>query len=107
VSSGDQADAAATVASVDDHEAVRLGLRAACFDAGYRVVAETANVPDLLAALAGSSCDVVVLDLSLGDGSSVTENVRAVLDTGSAVLVHSIADRVAAVRHAHPAGAGA
>ncbi|MFD6054768.1 response regulator [Agromyces sp. NPDC060279] len=95
----------ATVAIVDDHEAVRLGLRAACQDAGYDVIADTADVPQLLAALDGGSCDVVVLDLSLGDGSSVTDNVRQVLATGSHVLVHSIADRVAAVREALAAGA--
>lgn len=97
--------AAATVAIVDDHEAVRLGLRAACRDAGYEVVVDAASVPELLSGLAGRSCDVVVLDLSLGDGSSVTDNVRAVLATGSAVLVHSIADRVAAVRESLAAGA--
>ncbi|GAA1514993.1 DNA-binding NarL/FixJ family response regulator [Agromyces terreus] len=101
-------DTVATVAIVDDHEAVRLGLRAACRDAGYDVVADTADVRSLLAALASldrGRCDVVVLDLSLGDGSSVTDNVRSVLATGSAVLVHSIADRVAAVREALAAGA--
>ena len=48
-------EAAATVAIVDDHEAVRLGLRAACREAGYIVVAETSNVPELLAALDGAS----------------------------------------------------
>lgn len=94
-----------TVAIVDDHEAVRLGLRGACQEAGYEVVAEVAGVPELLAELDGRACDVVVLDLSLGDGRSVTDNVRAVLGTGSAVLVHSIADRVAAVREALAAGA--
>ncbi|MEF3405187.1 response regulator transcription factor [Agromyces sp. CCNWLW203] len=100
-----ESDAAATVAIVDDHEAVRLGLRAACRDAGYDVVIDAASVPELLDGLAGRACDVVVLDLSLGDGSSVTDNVRAVLATGSAVLVHSIADRVAAVRESLAAGA--
>lgn len=100
-----QAPNGATVAIVDDHEAVRLGLRAACLDAGYDVVAETAGVADLLTILDGRSCDVVVLDLSLGDGTQVTDNVRAVLATGSAVLVHSIADRVTAVREALAAGA--
>ncbi|MFF2273396.1 response regulator [Agromyces sp. NPDC058136] len=99
---------AATVAIVDDHEAVRLGLRAACEAAGYEVVADTAGVAELLPALAAvgeRGCDVVVLDLSLGDGTTVTENVRAVLAAGSAVLVHSIADRVAAVRESLAAGA--
>lgn len=95
----------ATVAIVDDHEAVRLGLRAACHEAGYDVIADSAGVAELLDALGGRSCDVVVLDLSLGDGTAVTDNVRDVLATGSAVLVHSIADRVAAVREALAAGA--
>lgn len=99
------ADATATVAIVDDHEAVRLGLRAACRDAGYDVVVDAASVPELLDGLDGRACDVVVLDLSLGDGTTVTDNVRAVLATGSAVLVHSIADRVAAVRESLAAGA--
>lgn len=94
-----------TVAIVDDHEAVRLGLKAACQDAGYEVVAQAATVPELLKELRRRPAQLVVLDLSLGDGSSVTENVRAVLATGSAVLVHSIADRVAAVREALAAGA--
>jgi DNA-binding NarL/FixJ family response regulator len=97
-----------SVAIVDDHEAVRLGLRAACRDAGYDVVAEAADVPGLLARFADPAIEparVVLLDLSLGDGSSVTDNVRAVLASGSQVLVHSIADRVAAVREALAAGA--
>ena len=46
-----------------------------------------------------------MLDLTLGDGTTVTENVQAVLDTGSAVLIHSVADRAAAVREALAAGA--
>jgi two-component system uhpT operon response regulator UhpA len=105
----DQAEASrTTVAIVDDHEAVRLGLRSACRDAGYDVVADTADVPTLLAAFEAPESRpprVVLLDLSLGDGSSVTDNVRAVLSSGSQVLVHSIADRVAAVREALAAGA--
>jgi two-component system uhpT operon response regulator UhpA len=93
------------VAAVDDHESVRLGLRAACLDAGYDFIEEAANVDDLVAALRGRECDVVVLDLSLGDGSTVTENVKKIQATGAGVLVHSIADRVASVREALAAGA--
>lgn len=93
------------VAVVDDHESVRLGLKAAFQDEGYDVVAVGENVDALLAALNGSEVDVVVLDLSLGDGSSVTDNVKRVQAAGSAVLVHSIADRVALVREALAAGA--
>lgn len=93
------------VAIVDDHESVRLGLRAAFENAGLDVVETAASVPELVDALDNREIDVVVLDLSLGDGSSVTDNVKSVQATGSAVLVHSIADRVALVREALAAGA--
>mgnify|MGYP001806526490 CR=1 FL=1 len=93
------------VSIVDDHESVRLGLQAAFTNAGFDVVATAAGVPELVETLDGRELDVVVLDLSLGDGSSVTENVKAVQALGAAVLVHSIADRVASVREALAAGA--
>jgi DNA-binding NarL/FixJ family response regulator len=93
------------VAIVDDHESVRLGLQAAFTNAGLTVVSTSASVSELVESLNGREIDVVVLDLSLGDGSSVTENVKAVQSTGSAVLVHSIADRVVSVREALAAGA--
>lgn len=93
------------VAVVDDHESVRLGLKAACVEAGFDFVMAAASVRELVDGLAGRECDVVVLDLSLGDGSSVTDNVKRVQAMGSAVLIHSIADRVASVREALAAGA--
>jgi two-component system, NarL family, uhpT operon response regulator UhpA len=93
------------VGIVDDHESVRLGLRTACENAGYEVVITAATVRELVEGLDGRVCDVVVLDLSLGDGSVITENVHLVQSTGAAVLVHSIADRVASVREAIAAGA--
>jgi two-component system, NarL family, uhpT operon response regulator UhpA len=93
------------VAIVDDHESVRLGLRAACQDAGFEVTAAAANVAELERALDEHECDIVVLDLSLGDGSVVTDNVKRLQTRGLAVLVHSIADRVASVREALAAGA--
>jgi len=96
---------AVRVAVVDDHESVRLGLKAAFIDEGYQFLIAAATVQELVDGLDGRECDVVVLDLSLGDGSSVTENVKRVQALGSAVLVHSIADRVAYVREALAAGA--
>jgi DNA-binding NarL/FixJ family response regulator len=93
------------VAVVDDHESVRLGLKAAFIEDGYEFVIAASNVDELIDGLAGREVDVTVLDLSLGDGSSVTENVKRVQAAGSAVLVHSIADRVALVREALAAGA--
>jgi two-component system, NarL family, uhpT operon response regulator UhpA len=93
------------VAVVDDHESVRLGLKAAFLDDGYDFVLAAATVDELLSGLTGREVDVVVLDLSLGDGSTVTDNVKRVQGIGAAVLVHSIADRVASVREALAAGA--
>lgn len=93
------------VAIVDDHESVRLGLTSACQSAGFTVVASGAAVPAVLDALPPSACDLVVLDLSLGDGSSITANIKRIQAAGAAVLVHSIADQVAGVREALAAGA--
>ena len=57
---------------------------------GLDDVVETASTVDaLIQGLRGREVDVTVLDLSLGDGSSVTENVKRVQAAGSAVLVHS------------------
>jgi two-component system uhpT operon response regulator UhpA len=96
---------AVRVAVVDDHESVRLGLKTAFIEAGYDFVLAAANVDELIEGLDKREVDVVVLDLSLGDGSVVTDNVKRVQAIGSAVLVHSIADRVASVREALAAGA--
>lgn len=105
VAGPDPANAEIRVAIVDDHESVRLGLRAAFQAEGYDVVAVGSTVAELLDELGGREVDVVVLDLSLGDGSSVTDNVKNVQAAGAGVLVHSIADRVNLVREALAAGA--
>ncbi|HEU5222584.1 MAG TPA: response regulator transcription factor [Candidatus Lumbricidophila sp.] len=101
----DRLSPSARVAIVDDHESVRRGLRAACIEAGFEVAATAATMPELRSTLRQQRVKVVVIDLSLGDGSSVTENVRMARTLGDAVLVHSVADRVALVREALAAGA--
>ncbi len=99
-----------SVAIIDDHESVRLGLQAACTGAGHTVAFSVSSVDDYLSAVSDTPggeapVDIAVLDLSLGDGSDVTTNVTRVQATGAAVLIHSIADRVALVRQALAAGA--
>src|SRR6478609_7651294 len=96
------------VALIDDHESVRLGLEAACARAAKDVVFSGSNVTEYLdwRAFSGAPpADVVVLDLTLGDGTTVTENVRRLVREGSSVIIHSVADRPAAVREALAAGA--
>jgi DNA-binding NarL/FixJ family response regulator len=97
------------VAFVDDHESVRLGVEAACARTGTTdVVFSGATVDAYLAwrrEQGAGAADVVVLDLTLGDGTTVTENVTRLVSDGSAVIIYSVADRPAAVREALQAGA--
>jgi DNA-binding NarL/FixJ family response regulator len=93
------------VAIVDDHDAVRFGLRGACEEAGFTFCGGAGTVAELLEVRNPLSCDVVVLDLSLADGSHVENNVKAIIEAGSQVLVFSIADKAALVSAALRAGA--
>lgn len=96
------------VALIDDHESVRLGLEAVAAREGDDVVFSGAGVSAYLqwrAETGEPAADVVVLDLTLGDGTTVTENVMRLISDGSSVLIHSVADRPAAVREALAAGA--
>lgn len=96
------------VALIDDHESVRLGLEAAIERAGKELVFSGATVGDYISwrlAESAAPADVVVLDLTLGDGTTVTDNVSNLVGDGSSVIIHSVADRPAAVREALAAGA--
>ena len=94
---------------LDDHESVRLGLEAACERAGTKKVIFSGSTVcaylEWRVAAGEPPADVVVLDLTLGDGTTVTENVSRIVADGSAVLIHSVADRPASVREALAAGA--
>ncbi|UJP10604.1 response regulator transcription factor [Microbacterium sp. KUDC0406] len=98
-----------TVALIDDHESVRLGLEAACLrDGEQQVVFSGGTVKDYLlwrTSAGAPPVDVVVLDLTLGDGTTVTENVATLVADGASVVIHSVADRPASVREALVAGA--
>lgn len=97
------------LALIDDHESVRLGLEAVfAREAHGEVVFSGSSVTEYLGWRRDNlapPADVVVLDLTLGDGSTVTENVRRIVSDGSSVIIHSVADRPAAVREALVAGA--
>ncbi|MFT3798424.1 response regulator [Microbacterium sp.] len=97
------------VALIDDHESVRLGLEAACARTGEIAIAFSGStVRSYLqwrAHTGAAPADVVVLDLTLGDGTTPSENVCGLVGDGSPVLIHSVADRPVAVREALAAGA--
>ena len=97
-----------TVALIDDHESVRLGLEAACARDRQTVVFTGSTVGSYLvwrSSTGAPPADGVVLDLTLGDGTTVTENVVSLVADGASVVIHSVADRPAAVREALAAGA--
>lgn len=94
------------VAAVDDHPIVLDGVAGwvAAGESGIRVVGTAATVGALLAG-PGRGAHVVLLDLDLGDGTTVERNVAAILAAGPAVLVLAASDKPLAVRAAIRAGA--
>jgi DNA-binding NarL/FixJ family response regulator len=93
------------VAIVDDHDAIRFAFKAAASEFGLNFCGSSDTVAGLLNGREKLDCEVVVLDLSLADGSTVTENVQALTAAGAQVLVFSIADKRQHVRAALLAGA--
>lgn len=93
------------VAIVDDHDAIRFAFKAACGEFGFDFCASAGSVNELLEKNSNIRCDVIVMDLSLADGSIVAENVTKLLKTGAQVVVFSIADKQNLVRAALKAGA--
>ncbi len=93
-----------TIAIVDDHDSVRLGVKAGAQEAGYLVVEHADSVQALLSKLKEPP-RVVVLDLSLADGSTPATNVKKLIQFGSKVLIYSIADNKDKVNEALREGA--
>jgi two-component system, NarL family, nitrate/nitrite response regulator NarL len=94
------------VAAVDDHPIVLDGIAGwvTAAESGIRVVATAATVDSLLAG-PGRHADVVLLDLDLGDGTTVAANIAAISAAGPAVLVLAASDKPPSVRAAMRAGA--
>jgi len=93
-----------TIAIVDDHDSVRFGVKAGAIAAGYVVLDHAESVDKLLEKLEEQPM-VVVLDLSLADGSTPANNVKKLIDYGSKVLIYSIADNKDKVNEALREGA--
>jgi len=94
------------VAAVDDHPIILESVAGWVTngEGDIRVVATASTVAALLAG-PGRHADVVLLDLDLADGTTVENNVAAVLAAGPVVLVLSASERPLAVRAAIHAGA--
>ncbi len=92
---------------VDDHDAVRFGIRRALSHpeaAGMRVVGEARDAAALRSLVVSTPCDVVILDLALGDGSDPAESIAWLADQSIKVMVYSVGDDPYLVRRALAAG---
>ncbi|MGD0245448.1 MAG: response regulator transcription factor [Streptosporangiaceae bacterium] len=94
------------IAAVDDHPIILDSMPGwvGTGEEDIRVAGTAATVAALLAG-PGRDAHVVLLDLELGDGTTVEQNVAAIRAAGPAVLVLSASDRPLAVRAAMRAGA--
>lgn len=95
------------IALVDDHPIVRVGFRKLLdLEPGWTVVAEVGSAQELAAWLLTSTCDVLVLDLSLPDGDGLVM-IRHLLSQRPrmSIVVLSMHDNDLYVQDALSAGA--
>lgn len=95
---------------VDDHQVIRLGLagaaklNSAVESPPILITGSKSTVDDLLADRQ-AVFDLVVLDLSLNDGSTPGDNVRKLRQAGFPVLIFTVGENVELIRQALAAGA--
>jgi DNA-binding NarL/FixJ family response regulator len=79
---------------VDDHEIVRVGLRAIFAQAGIEVVGEASTAAEAIEEAARLDPDVVLMDVRLPDGSGVTacREIRAANPRVSVLFLTAFAD---------------
>ncbi|MCQ4206469.1 response regulator transcription factor [Streptomyces longispororuber] len=84
---------AVSVVVIDDHPAILAGIEA-WYAASHRPITVVASGSSVRAAWTapGSTADVVLLDLQLGNGGPVLPSLRELVDAGRQVVVYSMRD---------------
>lgn len=91
------------LAHVDDHETVQLGFQSLLAGADdLELVVSATTIDPIMPLLDG--IDLVILDVRLADGSTVTHNLTQLIDRGARVLAFTAADNPAELRAASRAG---
>lgn len=99
----DSAGSVIRIAHVDDHETVRLGFASLLTgEDDLRLVLSTNTVADIF--LHAGEIDLVVLDLRLSDGSTLSHNLDSLEEAGAQVLAFTGADNLSDLRAASRAG---
>lgn len=93
---------------VDDHAVVRQGLKSACVDRGFEVVAAVGNVNEARSAIAALVPDAVVVDLNLPDASGfdLIHWIR-MIDAALPIIILTLNDSVEFLVAARKSGANA
>lgn len=93
---------------VDDHAAIRAGIRSALTTAGFTLIHEAASYSEALACVTTSRPKVLIVDIHLGDGDglSLVTWVRSISRT-IPIVVLSLADSDQYIVAAMSAGASA
>ena len=93
---------------VDDHAVVRHGLKLACEDNGFEVVAALPTISEARSAIAALNPHIVVVDINLPDGSGfeLIQWIRKI-NNSLPIVVLSLNDSPEYVRAARSSGANA
>ena len=92
------------IALVEDHALISYGFRDLIESTSDLVLAGMVNTVSELSAVEGP-IDLVVLDLRLNDGSSPADNVAAIIEAGSNVLIYTGAEDRRLIQQAAQSGA--
>ena len=89
---------------IDDHPAVRDGLKLLFSGAAYTICGEAENSADTLARIGPSTAELAILDLSLGDESGF-ELIGELRRRDVATLIYSMHEDTGAIRKSFALGA--
>jgi len=95
---------AASIFLIDDHPAVRQGLKLLLSQEGHSISGEAGSHAEVASLLASSHADVALLDLSLSEESGLGL-ISGIRNAGIAVLVYSMHEDPDSIEKAFTAGA--
>jgi len=91
---------------IDDHPAVRQGLRIALYGKLHDICGEAGGIAETLAAIEGADANVAILDLSLDEESGL-DLIASLHELEIAVMIYSMHEDAETIRRAFAAGANA
>lgn len=91
---------------IDDHPAVRQGLRLALYGKHHDICGEAADINGTLDAIDNAGANVAILDLSLDEESGL-DLIATLRERNIAVLIYSMHEDLETIQRAFAAGANA